>query len=204
MSAGPVSDRVYRQLRHGIMERQFRPGERLDGGELADQLTSSVTPIRDALYRLVGEGLVATHSGEGFYVPAVDVPGLVDLYRWSSDVMLLATRRIRSSADAGPESAWGDSLPERTANLFVAIARRSENLEHVRAAGDCNARLSAVRLVEPAQFPDLEAEFAMLVQLYRSGLPVPLRAALRRYHARREKQASGLVRQLYRMDASPR
>jgi DNA-binding transcriptional regulator YhcF (GntR family) len=203
MNAGPVSDRVYAGLRQRILDHRYRPGERLDGAELAAQLASSVTPVRDALNRLAGEGLVETHSGEGFHVPAFDEPGLADLYRWSGEVMALATRSKAASSETRTIAVNGEGNAVRTAALFVAISSRSGNLEHARAVAGCNARLSMARMVEPELFADTDAELAELEGLHRAGTCEPLRVALRRYHARRATQAGALVRLLYRSLPEP-
>ena len=92
MNAGPTSERIYIALKQLIFERRFRPGEKLDPGRLADELGSSVTPVRDALHVLAGEGLIETRISEGYALPLIDEPGLKDLYRWCSGVFQLAVR----------------------------------------------------------------------------------------------------------------
>jgi DNA-binding GntR family transcriptional regulator len=46
---------------------------------LAEQLSASVTPVRDALNTLTGEGLVEPPGG-GFHLPPLDEPGLRDMF----------------------------------------------------------------------------------------------------------------------------
>ncbi|MGK4455738.1 GntR family transcriptional regulator, partial [Klebsiella pneumoniae] len=58
MNSGPTAERVHEALKRRIMGREFRPGDRLDPAVLAAPLSSSVTPVRDALHLLTGEGLV--------------------------------------------------------------------------------------------------------------------------------------------------
>lgn len=198
MNAGPVADRVYAGLRQRILEHHYRPGERLDGAELADQLASSVTPVRDALNRLAGEGLVEMQSGEGFHLPGFDEPALADLYRWSGDLMTLATRSADASSAPPGDGLSGESNATRTAGLFVAIATQSDNVEHARAIDSCNARLSVARMVEPDLFDDIDVELAELGELHRADSRQSLRIALRRYHTRRVRHAGALVRLLYR------
>jgi DNA-binding GntR family transcriptional regulator len=197
MNAGPVWDRVYAALRERILGHHYRPGARLDVAELAAELASSTTPVRDALNRLAGEGLVEAPAREGFHLPAIDEPGLADLYRWSNDLLQLATAKIVGLPD-DRDALSASGHVARTSRLFAAIAAGSDNLEHARALDNCSARLSAARLVEPELLPDLEEELARLAALYQHGARKPLRVALRQYHARRIQRASGLVRFLYR------
>ncbi len=198
MSAGPVSDRVYTSLRQRVLGRHYRPGARLDAAQLAAELVSSSTPVRDALHRLAGETLIEVRTGDGFYLPALDEPGLVDLYRWSGDLMMLATKTGAGRLVAPPQHRSDQSHAARTAQLFAAIAARSDNVEHGQAIERIGARLFAVRLVESEVHPDVEAELGWLADLQRIPDPRPLRKALLRYHARRVRDASAVVRRLYR------
>src|SRR5690348_18003043 len=50
------------------LEQEMPPGTRLSQLELADQLGTSRTPVREALRRLAGEGLVDALPQRGFRV----------------------------------------------------------------------------------------------------------------------------------------
>ena len=199
MSAGPVADRVYARLRERLLRHHYRPGERLELIELCAELASSNTPVRDALNRLLGEGLVETPGRDGFNVPAFDEPALADLYRWSGELMRLALARGARTGRPQVRLDPGDlPYPARVATLFEAIAERSDNCEHARAVEQVCARLSPVRWIEPGLFPDVDAEFEVLRGHFCSGSDARLRQALHRFHARRIQRASALVRLLYR------
>ena len=53
-----LADRVYARLREGILRGDPPPGSVLDQRQLAESLDSSRTPVREALRRLLQEGLV--------------------------------------------------------------------------------------------------------------------------------------------------
>jgi DNA-binding GntR family transcriptional regulator len=59
---------AYAQIRAMILERDTAPGTRLSQLELAHQLGISRTPVREALRRLAGEGLVDALPQRGFRV----------------------------------------------------------------------------------------------------------------------------------------
>src|SRR3546814_6428260 len=75
MNAGLTSERVYEGLRQRILDREFRPGDRLDPSALAEVLNSSVTPVREELHNLTGAGLVATRTSEGLHLPNITENG---------------------------------------------------------------------------------------------------------------------------------
>ena len=60
---GLIADTVHERLRTAILSAEFRPNKRLVEAELADWLHVSRTPIREALLRLVQEGLVIRDRG---------------------------------------------------------------------------------------------------------------------------------------------
>lgn len=203
MNAGPTAERVYETLKRAIMERGFRPGERLDPAVLADKLNASTTPVREALDRLVGEGLVETRTGSGFHLPALDEPGLKDMYAWSSELLALALRSWTSEEGVAAIelSATADdqlSLAERIGRLFSAIAARSSNREHARAVARLNARIHAVRAAEPLALAPDSDEFDTIEVAVNADDRAALRRLLAVYHRRRIRAAAAVVRALYR------
>ena len=192
MNSGATSERVYAELKRRLLAGEHRPGERLEAAQLGELLISSITPVRDALNTLVGEGLVETRTGDGYRVPPVDAPGLEDLYRWNAEVLTLAARAARPTALARPDP--GDPA-ERTARLFATLARTSPNIEHRRAVATLNDRLHTARHAEALLFEDIDAELDQLAEC--RAVP-PLARAIMRFHTRRIRQAADIVRQLYR------
>jgi DNA-binding GntR family transcriptional regulator len=63
-----LSDVVIRELRKGILDGTFKPGERLVEGKLAERLGVSRIPVREALRGLASEGLVAVRPRHGAMV----------------------------------------------------------------------------------------------------------------------------------------
>jgi DNA-binding GntR family transcriptional regulator len=53
------SEFVYRKVRRALQSGRYAPGQRIDPARVATEFNTSATPVRFALYRLVGEGLVA-------------------------------------------------------------------------------------------------------------------------------------------------
>ncbi|WP_374414935.1 GntR family transcriptional regulator [Novosphingobium colocasiae] len=202
MNAGATAERVHEALRLRIMRRELRPGDRLDPAVLAAPLAASVTPVRDALHRLTGEGLVETRSAGGFHVPALDEPGLEDLYDWSAELVLLAIRAWRSPVAPPLPGDLGDgaTLADRAAALFLAIARHSVNREHALAIDRLNARLHAVRTVEAQVLDGTGAELEALWHAARIAERKDLKTLCRSYHRRRRRAAADIVRAVYRSD----
>jgi DNA-binding GntR family transcriptional regulator len=67
---------VYDILRDEILDLILPPGSPLDEVTLAERLSLSRTPIREALVRLAGEGLVTTLPNRATVVANIDLPNL--------------------------------------------------------------------------------------------------------------------------------
>ncbi|MEN7537285.1 GntR family transcriptional regulator [Aurantiacibacter flavus] len=192
MNAAPVFDRVYGGLKQMLREGRRSPGARLDPAALADELAASITPVRDALYRLTGERMVDA-AGEGFQVPLLTEPDLRDLYAWNLQLLLAAPRPgglPAAQIDAGPPG----SIAEQAEALFTGIARLSGNCEQLATVAALNDRLHAVRIGEERWFGDCYEELAALAQAERREI----RVLLGRYHRRRIAAVPELLRLRYR------
>jgi DNA-binding GntR family transcriptional regulator len=64
-----LSDRVYLDLRTALMDGQFEPGDRLKISALAEELGVSLTPVREALFRLVSEQALTMKTSTAVHVP---------------------------------------------------------------------------------------------------------------------------------------
>jgi len=203
MNSGVTAERVHEALKARIMGREFRPGDRLDPAVLAVPLASSVTPVRDALHLLTGEGLVETRTSGGFHVPALDEPALKDLYDWSAELVALAIRawpRPDTAIAIAPSAQEDRPIAEQAAEAFIAIARRSPNGEHARAIDRLNARLHAVRSVEPHVLGEAHEELAAVTSAAAAGERDLLRRLNTTYHRRRRRAAADIVRAVYRAE----
>ncbi|ALM85984.1 GntR family transcriptional regulator [Bordetella sp. N] len=65
---GRVADRAYRRLRLAILSGEIKPGTRLVELDLAERLSMSRTPVREAISRLTSDMLVAVLPGGGVEV----------------------------------------------------------------------------------------------------------------------------------------
>ena len=100
MNPGVTAERVYEGLKRLLLSGDHVPGERIELARFAEELASSVTPVRDALHRLAGERLIEMRTGDGFHLPMVTESALRALYAWTGDLARLAVR----ASPAGPST----------------------------------------------------------------------------------------------------
>jgi DNA-binding GntR family transcriptional regulator len=67
-----LSVRVYNEIREALINGQYEPGERLIIGELAQELGVSITPVREAIFRLISEQGLEMQAATAVYVPYVN------------------------------------------------------------------------------------------------------------------------------------
>jgi DNA-binding GntR family transcriptional regulator len=109
MAAEPTKIRtgtVHARLRADILGGVLRPGRRLKFDELCDQYDASVGGIREALTRLVEQGLVTSEPRIGFRVVALSLDDLDDLTATRIDLEGLALRYSLQRGDV----AWEANL----------------------------------------------------------------------------------------------
>jgi len=71
---------AYVNIRQAIRDGRLKPGQRLRETELAEELAVSRTPIREAIRRLSGEGLIEDVAGRGLAVTQFTMAQVRELY----------------------------------------------------------------------------------------------------------------------------
>lgn len=64
-----LREQVYQQIRTGLMSGRFAPGQKLTIRGLAAEVGTSLTPVREALYRLTAEGAFQGQANRSVRVP---------------------------------------------------------------------------------------------------------------------------------------
>jgi DNA-binding GntR family transcriptional regulator len=100
-----AADRAYAYVKGEILARRFAPNDLLSEGQLAGAVGASRTPVREALLRLQGEGLVRLLPKRGALVLPVTVDEMADVMETRRLVETFAARKVlgrRPSAALGP------------------------------------------------------------------------------------------------------
>ncbi len=74
-----MGDRVYAEIATALMEGKLKPGDRLRIRELAAELGTSVTPVRDAILRLVQDGALVMRSPRDIRVAHVSLSEYLEI-----------------------------------------------------------------------------------------------------------------------------
>ena len=68
-----LGNAVYSHLCEALVQGRFQPGDRLKIRDLAEQLGTSVTPVRDAILRLAHDEAIVFRSARDIRIPHMDV-----------------------------------------------------------------------------------------------------------------------------------
>lgn len=200
MSPEPVAaDRVFRRLRDLLMDGAYHPGDMLPLQRLADELGTSVSPVRDAVHRLVGERVLLASRGGGFSVPIPSAKDIRQLYAWHAELLRLALRGSATSATLSTVSSAispddrAQALACSAANLFDAIAAASGNAEITHATANASLRLHAARLYEPQLIKGIRQELESIAHIAKMGSAATVRKVLTEYHRRRLRRSARIA-----------
>jgi len=150
---------IHDQLRQLILSLDLGPGERLTERWLESQFQSSRTPIRAALMRLEGEGLVQ-RDGRNWVVAAIDLGEIESLAEFREPLEVTAVRLAcerASEADLDAVEAMLDAcradVPREQwhqvgTDFHVEIAGLSGNPFLAKAIEGVMTRLSRARWLE--------------------------------------------------------
>jgi DNA-binding GntR family transcriptional regulator len=123
--AGTAPTKVYAILRFQIVEGDIPPGTHININAMARKLGVSQTPVREALQRLEGDGLLVYRAARGYATtPILDLKGLTSLFEFRLLVEPWAARSAAVDRLSNPAGTLKDELE--------AFQRRVDGREDVR------------------------------------------------------------------------
>jgi DNA-binding GntR family transcriptional regulator len=157
------------------------PGEHLHIDDLADRVNASATPVRQALERLQGEGLIDSIAKRGFFSKVPNASELQDLYEFAR---LVLEHNITRPLDPSSVARLGRGLMKVEAvavghsaakcvkhhaitieSVFEQITQMSRNEQMARMMRNFNDRSRYVRCLSILQSPDQGAQVRECLEL---------------------------------------
>jgi DNA-binding GntR family transcriptional regulator len=152
-----AAERAYRTIRQKIMDGSFAPGAPLREEMLASEIGVSRTPVRDALRRLLADGLVESTRNYGTFVAEITVDDVQEVWQLRSMLEGFAARRAATRITAGELLAL-----EALADAMEAIGGQDES--RVARFHALNAEFHTL-LVRAARSRRLEGMLARVFQV---------------------------------------
>jgi len=205
-------DRAYGLLRDRLVTFAVKPGARLNETELAQEMAMSRAPVREALNRLVADGLVSFEPGRGFFCRRLSVSETADLYAVRLD---LETGALRTALMSAPDEVlngfvarWRETpvaaaqmetetLVDADETFHIDMARMAGNLPRVKYLCNINDRIRFVRRINleaPGRMAEALSEHARLLDAVSSRDTARAIAILGEHLHRSTEEVAGQVR----------
>jgi DNA-binding GntR family transcriptional regulator len=200
-----LADFVYRHLRDAVRSGRYSAGDRLREADLAAQLSVSRTPIREAIRRLVSDGLVEVAASRGVMFIELDKQQVRELYVLRESLEGTAAGLAAMHASEGEidlmqellkESSATKLSPERMARMNSAFHQAIHDAAHNRYLTqalnqlyDSLALLPGTTFEYPGRSAIAQREHLAILKAIRSRDPEAAEQ-----HARRHIQAAAMVR----------
>jgi DNA-binding GntR family transcriptional regulator len=100
---------LFEQIRSDILHNRLEPGSRLLFRDMRERYESGLSPLREALMRLVSEGLVLLEDHKGFRVAPVSRDEMIDI---ANTLLELEALAIRMAVEKG-DDRWESQIVAR-------------------------------------------------------------------------------------------
>lgn len=200
---------AYKAIRQRILDNVYPAGHRALEQEYADELRLSRTPVREALLKLAGEGLVEVIPRHGTRVLPVSTEDMREIYQMLTALEPMAAELVANkklpAADLKPLieasrdmsaalkddnlDAWAEA-DERYHRLLIALAGNRLLAEAVQGLWDRAHRARRVTLRLRPKPMHSTAEHNAIVEAIRAG---DAKQAASLYRAHRERGSSELL-----------
>jgi len=190
------TNRVYDHIKSLIIKHALPLGKRILVEPLADELSVSNTPVREALIQLACERLIREEPKAGFFTKEISELEIRNLYIFNQALLDLSLSFVRNTGQVPgmlkPPKFFDDkgvfsvTSPEAIVqihnDLFIHIARQSGNIEILYGIKNINDRTYYIRLYECELFKGWPEDLLNLCHLYHQKNIEELRHSLKAYH----------------------
>jgi len=126
-----LAEKVYETIKADLLSGEFRAGTALLTRDLLERYGSGISPLREALARLVGEQLLEATGHRGVRVPVFSADDLEDIYR----IRVALEREALALAMAQGDDEWEGAI--------LAAGHRLEKAPLPEGAADQGAAVAA-------------------------------------------------------------
>jgi DNA-binding GntR family transcriptional regulator len=168
-----LTERIYQQIKQDIFTFRLLPGDRFSENEVAERVSASRTPVREALSRLQREGFVEVSFRSGWQVKPFDFNQFEQLYDVRIVLELAAVKKLCEMETSSkledlkriwlvtPEDRLEDgptvcALDER---FHEQLVEATGNSEMARIHHDLTERLRIIRRIDFTQRNRIEATY---------------------------------------------
>ena len=152
-----MADEAHARLRARIIRCELEPGERFTEARFVDELSLGKTPVREALARLVQEGLVEVIPRQGYQVAPITLRDVQDLFGLRLIVEPAAVQLAAGHVDAQQLRRLdelcraGYRLGDRESAAAFLRANTEFHVTVARASGNRRLATTVARLLDESE-----------------------------------------------------
>ena len=194
-----INEKIYDWLKKRIINCTYPPGHKLNVRQLRKDLGVSQTPIKDALFRLAGEGLIEISSRKGTYVKEVTDQDIAEIYDTrlilESGAGEIIAKRITDEQIKELEGFYKATLRtdadadyrifmERESEFHLAIMRYTNNSKLISIYKQLNAHMQSVRFSyggRVKRLPNTNQEHENILKALKKRDPVKAKEAIKNH-----------------------
>lgn len=209
----PAARAVHERLRAAILSLELAPGVSLSEQEIAQRLGVSRTPVREAIGRLVEDGLVTVYPQVGSFVRRIDLDDVIEAQfirealevaavrraaeHGATDGLERLRRRIEEQREAATSSDVGRFFAADVGlhNIVFELAGYPGVWKRLRSVGFQMDRLRRLSLPGPHTLDELIAEHEQVVDAIEAGDAARAEATIRAHAQRILTYAPQLARE---------
>lgn len=192
INSSRISDQVYQYLRNEIIEGRLTPGQRIGPDELAEKLKISKMPIKEAIERLVGDGLLEVQARRGTFVTRLDPVDLAETFEVRCALEVLAGKlAVRHITKADIEQL----------HALIAAMEQSTDKNDVRLHLEQNAAFHELIVQRSGNRKLFETWRRLRTPIHVAGIHARTDDWIARI-AREQREHSAIVRALEQRDAA--
>ena len=181
-------------VRDKLLSGEIAPGQLLGIADLASEFRTSVTPVREALTRLTGEGLLVGTRRSGFARPQLPVEVVIDLIALHHAEVAWAVQILDRREGVPAEEVDPSGLRALAAeSVFRHLVARASSAALSAAHRTTTLQLGPIWAIERAVLARVDEELLGLAGAARSGAWRCVSQGLFDYHARRTAAAADLA-----------
>jgi DNA-binding GntR family transcriptional regulator len=121
-----LTQKAYRHIHEKLSGGKLQPGSRLSNRGVAREVGMSFTPVREALNRLVSEGLLEHRQGLGVFVPFVSGREIREIYELREILESQAASRVCTNPTPGVIGEMADSY-DLMASIYEQTRQDAKN-----------------------------------------------------------------------------
>jgi len=184
-SGDNLAERIYTQLKAEIFDFRLLPGDRFSENEVAERMTASRTPVREALYRLQREGYVDVLYRSGWQVKPFDFRFFEEIYDLRIILEMAAVKKLCERENPSPlledlKRIWLVPPAERLSDPHTVsmlderfhemLVEAAGNQEMAKMHHGITERIRIIRRLDFTKKPRVEATYIEHAKILRATL----------------------------------